>query len=935
MQLRGLRTGFIAIPILFISSQCQNVVDLSQSSWTVSNTALNISVPGRFPSQAHLDLYGAGKIGDPYHGLNDFSLRWVAWSNWTYTSAPLTSLDKSSASTWLLFQGLDTFTSIGFCGEHVGSTNNQFRQYHFDVTRLLRSCPEDPVLSINFGSAPNIVDEIANEPGQEQWPFGVEQQFEFGNRQFMRKEQSDFGWDWGPAFAPAGPWLPAYCIQLEHSTVYVRNVLIDVYRHGQRNNRIPDQEKPWVVNASIDYIGELPESSSLGYVLKNSSNIIIHKGELQNVNATLGSITGDVEIPDGSVNLWWPTGLGPQSLYHITIDIVSDDVRLGSTQRRIGFRTTVLNQDEVTGEQIDKGIAPGTNWHFEINGHPFFAKGSNLIPPDTFWPRVTVDKMRALFNSVISGRQNMLRVWSSGAYLPGFMYDLADEMGILLWSEFEFSDSLYPVDSEFLDNVFEEAKYQVRRINHHPSLAFWAGGNEMENLELSLLNQSAPDEYVRYKDEYEKLFLSTLFPAVFENSRSISYAPSSTSNGFISLNSGKAPYFQERYESLAEGSIYGETDYYKYDTSVAFDWHEYPVGRFSNEFGFHSMPSIQTWRQAVSPRDLHFNSSVIQLRNHHYPSGSLNTSNFDNTTKGMAEMTMGVERWYPVPNKTDPTANFSAWCHATQIFQAEYCGAQIQKLQFYRRGSGQPQRTLGALYWQLNDIWQAPTWSSIEYDGRWKMLHYTAKDLYSNIIISPFFNESTNELETYVTSDLWDDVVDAKVSAQWYDWSGEKLSVPGFETHLAVDVGALNSTCVHSTNLTSAFALFGANNMVLSLSVDAKGRLPNDEGVSRVFRHRNWFHASRLSTTNLQDPGLVLDYDASSRQFNVEATKAVAAWVWLDYPAGAVVAFEANGFYLAKGERRSIGYEVKNDDTGGRWLDGVTVQSLWDQTLTD
>ena len=299
------------------------------------------------------------------------------------------------------------------------------------------------------------------------WPFGVEQQFEFGNRQFMRKEQSDFGWDWGPAFAPAGPWLPAYCIQLEHSAVHVRNVLIDVYRLGQRNNRIPDQNRPWVLNASIDYIGELAEPSSLSYVLQDSSNKTIHKGGLQNVKTSLGSISGDVEIPDGSVDLWWPTSLGPQNLYHVTIEIASDDGRLVSTQRRIGFRTIVLNQELVTDQQIDKGIAPGTNWHFEINGHPFYAKGSNLIPPDAFWPRVTVTKMRALFDSVISSRQNMLRVWSSGAYLPDFMYDMADEMGILLWSEFQFSDSLYPIDIEFLNNVFEEADYQVRRVNHH------------------------------------------------------------------------------------------------------------------------------------------------------------------------------------------------------------------------------------------------------------------------------------------------------------------------------------------------------------------------------------------------------------------------------------------------------------------------------------
>lgn len=179
----------------------QKVIDLSGPDWTVSNDALNVSVPGHLPSQAHLDLYAAQVVGDPYYGLNDFNLRWIAWANWTYTSSPIANLDPNATLTWLLFNGLDTFTSISFCDQHVASTNNQFRQYFFDVSNILTNCSGDPVLSINFGSAPNIVNDIANEPGQETWPYGVEIVYEFPNRQFMRKEQSDFGWDWGIAMS--------------------------------------------------------------------------------------------------------------------------------------------------------------------------------------------------------------------------------------------------------------------------------------------------------------------------------------------------------------------------------------------------------------------------------------------------------------------------------------------------------------------------------------------------------------------------------------------------------------------------------------------------------------------------------------------------------------------------------------------------------------
>lgn len=94
-------------------------------------------------------------------------------------------------------------------------------------------------------------------------------------------------------------------------------------------------------------------------------------------------------------------------------------------------------------------------------------------------------------------------------------------MGLLLWREFEFSVSLYPVDPEFLENARQKAIYQMRRANHHPSLALWAGGNEMEKYELLVVKSSDPSEYQRYLDEYFALFLDTLLPAVYARHRTV------------------------------------------------------------------------------------------------------------------------------------------------------------------------------------------------------------------------------------------------------------------------------------------------------------------------------------------------------------------------------------------------------------------------------
>ncbi|KAJ5215966.1 uncharacterized protein N7498_002373 [Penicillium cinerascens] len=929
------KLALAALPSTFHAALSQHVVDLSGDGWTVSSKALNMSAPGHLPSQVHLDLYAANVIDDPYYGLNDFNLRWIPDNNWTYTSEPLKGLSGKAKSSWLVFNGLDTFTTIEFCGQFIGTTDNQFRQYTFDISKALSSCKGDPTLAINFGSAPKIANAIAEDPNSEKWPYGPQQIYEFPNRWYIRKEQSDFGWDWGPAFAPAGPWQDAYLVQFEcKESVNILNTDLDIFRKGQINHLPPDQSQPWVVNASIDFLGSLPAKSSMNIEVKDvETGKILKSGPLENVATTGQAITGSITIDADAPNLWWPNGMGKQSLYNVTVTIQDSEKQgLASVTKRSGFRTIFLNRLNITEDQLAQGIAPGANWHFEVNGKEFYAKGSNFIPPDAFWPRVTEARMQRLFTAVKAGNQNMLRVWASGAYLPGFIYDIADEYGILLWSEFQFSDALYPSDEKFLENVAAEVVYNVRRVNHHPSLALWAGGNEIESLELPLVQEAAPDRYSFYVGEYEKLFISLILPLVYENTRSISYMPSSTNNGYLWVNMSAPVPMAERYNNITAGEFYSDTDYYNYDSSMAFDYGSYPVGRFANEFGYHSMPSLQTWEQAVDKDELHFNSSTVMLRNHHYPAGGTETRNFKNSSMGMAEMTIAVERYYPIPNKDDSVANFSAWCHATQLFQADMYKSEIQ---FYRRGSGMPERQLGSLYWQLEDIWQAPTWAGIEYDGRWKVLHYVARDIYQPIIVSPFWNYTTGDLSVYVTSDLWD-TASGSVDLAWVDLSGKPLpGNAGTPQTQHFTVGGLNTTEIYSAKI-SDLSLHDRKNAVLVLSLSAQGSLPNSEcGSLTTFTHRSQVATEFPNRLALVDPEVQVTHDEKTGTFTVEAKKGVSLYTWLDYPSGVVGYFDDNAFTLLPGEKKTVNFTVQKDETDGKWAKGVTIQSLWDQTTRD
>ena len=264
-----------------------------------------------------------------------------------------------------------------------------------------------------------------------------------------------------------------------------------------------------------------------------------------------------------------------------------------------------------------------------------------------------------------------------------------------------------------------------------------------------------------------------------------------------------------------------------------------------------------------------------------------------------------------VPQKTNSVSNFSAWCHTTQLFQADFYKSEIS---FYRRGSGMPERQLGSLYWQLEDIWQAPSWAGIEYDGRWKVLHYIGKDIYQPIIIAPFYNTTTGDFSIYVTSDLWAEAK-GRVNFEWFQWDGAVIANMSMAS-VDFTVGALNTTRVFQTTLNNQSIDY--NNAVLYMNVTATGQLPNSASTT-TFNHENYFHTHSLAAAQLADPGIQLTYNPTTKTFTIEATKGVAVWT---------------GGLLLPGRPREVGYTLKSDTTGGKWVDGVTVESLWNNTLS-
>ncbi|TFK54547.1 glycoside hydrolase family 2 protein [Heliocybe sulcata] len=900
--------------------------DLSDLSWTLKNANGSIAIPGSVPSQAHLDLLRAGIISEPLLGINDGLQRWIVSDNWTYT-ADLTPFTSTYAHTpgeraLLVFYGLDTIANITLAGHPVAWVNNQFRQYVFDVTEMLASPNSgDTNLTVEFESAWYYGLNVTARPDAEYFP-NTATVLTTGNdeypgvRQWIRKISSDFGWDWGPAFVPSGIFKPAYIVTLVdpaslttaplgEDIVFLEESSIEISKPFSDISTLTyDETAPWNVNISLSLRSALPLSRStitLSIPELNLTSYPISAESLPGHALNQTWVTAQWTVPEGLPQRWYTHNLstGPK-LYNLTVSFdfhVLDFPASISFTRATGFRTIRLAQTPYTEEEIAaRGITPGDQWHFELNGMAFYSKGTNIIPFDPFYSRITTSQVEWVLRAAVLTGQNMVRVWGGGMYQPSSsdiqgglysFYSLCDELGILAWSELIFSDSLYPINNFLLENIEPEVRQNVRRVNVHPSNAQWAGGNENELVALeTYLN--LPENGTHYLNEYVTLYQDYLHGLVTSETTSVPYTDCSTTFGVMSLE----PYVL-RFLNGTPGYIYGNTERYNYDASQAFNLSTFPVARFVNEFGFHSMPSFYSWEEVLeNPEDFAFNSTVVMSRDHHPPAGNLSFPN-PNAPQGQYQMTSGVELWLPTPGTADSNQTFAQWCYSTQIFQSMTMAAQIA---WYRRGAGLGENNLGSLVWQLNDIWQGVSWSAVEYSGRWKVLNYELANVYSPVIVSSFWTPDNETLDIMVTSDRWSDV-SGTAQLTWYDWTGKELdtmthefTVPSLNNSLLMAMTGLENILPDGTQATDVFLL-------MNLTAQADNQT---------------FTPASLASATLVDPQISMTA-GDNYTFTLSAKGGVAPWTWLDHPSGTVGYFvdtasglPSNGFYLIPGIDRTV-----------------------------
>jgi len=797
------------------------------------------------PGCIHTDLLAAAAIPDPFYRDNEQSVMWIGETDWLYRRTFHVSPELLQHERVVLHcDGLDTLVTIWLNGVELGRTDNMFRIWEFDVRTFLS--PGENEIRVRFDSALRFGQKKLAQRYIHSWSTDTHK-LPGGN--YVRKAQCHFGWDWGPKLVTCGIWRD------------IALVAYDVARLADVHVRQDHSQQDRVI-LTCHVTGELFAAAPL----QAQCQVSLNGEEIDRQTVTLDGESSTATLVVNSPQLWWPNGLGDQPLYTVSVTLTDEAGQpLDTWSNKIGLRTLrlVRHADEW-----------GESFHFSCNREPFFAKGANWIPADSFVTRLTGNHYAELLGAAADTHMNMLRIWGGGIYEQTVFYELCDQLGICIWQDFMFSCATYPTfDDDFMGNVAREALDNIRRLRHHACLALWCGNNELEQGLVA-------DEWTKTTmswDDYGKLFDGLLPQLVAELDPETDYWPGSP--------------------HTPQGDRHNWNDSHSGDAHIWDVWHgmepfEYYYTcfhRFNSEFGFQSFPEPAAVRAFTVPEDRNITSYVME---HHQRNDS-----------GNSKIMHYLLEWFRLPTSFDMTLWLS------QILQGM---AVKHAVEHWRRTMP---RGMGTLYWQLNDCWPVASWSSLDYSGRWKALHYMARHFYAPLLVSAMPNLEDGSVAVHVTSDMREDIT-AEVRWKLTTLLGETID-DGAQTAL---FPASQNTPLTVLDFKAAVNEYGPRNLLVWLELRV-----NDAIVSE-----NLALFARPKHLSLAEPVFDIDVqELDDRRYTINlAASKPALWVWLESTDDSLQASD-NFFHLRPNYGRSV---ILTADTPGRTLSDIrkliTVRSL-------
>lgn len=691
LLLLGLCVGF------YTPSQAESLIRPLHQHWKFRQYGTQKWHPAQVPGTVHTDLYAQGLIPHPYNRQNATQLTWIEEKDWEYEIDLTLSPEELAANNKnLRFHGLDTYTDIYLNDSLLLQTNNMFRTWELDITHLLK--PKKNKLRIRF-KAP--VNQVVLLP---QSKYRLPADNDISNppqSMYTRKAAYQFGWDWAPRLPSMGIWKDIEL--LTWSDGMIQDFSVSMGMGGDGMTWYPIHKGAIEGEAALDASIHFKADHGAEYHIQ-----VLVEGKIMG-EGSMWYEQGDhyqgVDFRISDPKLWWPAGYGAQHLYSATAVLRRQETVIDTKTCKFGIRTIEL---------IQEPDAIGTSFYFRVNGRPIYIKGTNYIPTDLFLPQGRAKKTQ-LFEAMQATHMNMVRIWGGGAYEDDTFYNTCDSLGILVWQDLMFAGGMYPTDPDFRENVLQEVREQAIRLSRHPSLALWCGNNEIEvawfNWGWQKKYGISPTDSTKAWEAYQYLFAQEIPEALRFLPPGISFISSSPIS-----NWGKPEYYNS-------GNLH---DWEVWHGDAPFEVYKQRVPRFAAEYGFQSYPALATLKPYTAEEDLRMDSEWMQFRQKSY--------------KGNTPILEAIRRYYGKPK------DFSSFLILSQLAQT-----MAMKIAIEAHRTHQP-HCMGTLYWQLNDCWPGPSWSTIDYHGRWKAAHYALKRLYAPILV-------TTELQdqnwvVHVVSDL-------------------------------------------------------------------------------------------------------------------------------------------------------------------------------------
>lgn len=623
-------------------------------------------LPATVPGCVHRDLIANGVIAHPFARRYEIGALWVDESDWVYQCRFDLPGGEVLGRKVLKFHGLDTVCEIWLNGNKVGESDSFFLPLEIDVTETIQEA--DNLLEVRLFSPIRVGMErreaffdALNLPQT----YGM-----FDERAFVRKPGYMSGWDWGPRLLGAGIWRSVELLEFSN-----RLVSLDVWT-------LPEGDGRFRVRAKAEKEGE----GDVRYLIEGP-------GQIETVGDGEWLVRGE---------LWWPRGMGKQPLYTVRAGLEGGE----SLEKKVGLRTIrLIRQADEIGESFE----------FEVNGKPFWARGANWIPNDSFPSAISAEEYGEQIRRFSELNMNMLRVWGGGLYEAEAFYDACDEEGILVWQDFPFGCMYYPDDEHWQNVVSREAEHHVQRLRHRACLALWCGNNENHVMhQTRWAGDKSPDRYFG-EHLYEKAL-----PAVVKEIHPDGWYVATSPIGMVPDE--EIPFGPERNDGMDR---YGDAHYWDVWHGRG-DWKHYRDSRtrFSSEFGFASSCSLDLWGKTLGSAEWP-NAEML----HH-----------DKTGKAWSTFLGYVTMHYPEPDTLED------WVYFSQLNQRDAlrCG-----IEHFRRLEG----CRGSLIWQANDCWPVQSWAVQDYARRLKIAGFEMQRLYADLTLSIDYLPGFEQAGVWVVND--------------------------------------------------------------------------------------------------------------------------------------------------------------------------------------